>query len=242
MSNYLTYCRLFVRELGIAGGSGPSQIEGQKGELLNVVTWIADADVAIQRLWKDWDFLWGQHTETVSADKQSVGKPTGANAPVVNILDRSSLVLRPGTQQAFRPTFLHWRDFRDSWEFVKTKTAKNPIYWTILPDGSIRFSHKFRSDTEVRYDYWRKPVRLVNANDKSLIPHDSDSGGNEDYPRIVLVRAKMIYAEREDAPEISRGAAAEYTDLLEKMESEHLRWMRQSRMSTDDEDLTVGIP
>lgn len=240
-ADYLKLCKLFVSELGIAGGSGPSKVEGQTGELLNVVRWVATADVQVQGLWNDWDFLWAEEDQTLAADAREIDPPS-ANDKKINLLDRQSLVFRPGETDHFHPQFLEWRTFRQRYEFNKRRTVKNPTHWTITPGGKMLLSHKMKESTPIHYEFWRKPVMMVKGKDTSLIPNDSVSEDGDDYPRIILLRAKLIYAEREDAPEIQAGALAEYADLLEKMESRHLPWMDGSRKAVNDADLSVEIP
>ena len=63
-------------------------------------------------------------------------------------------------------------------------------------------------------DYWVKAEHLDADSEISIIP--------EEYHRIILVRAKMIYAEREDAPEIMAGSSAEFHNLLTNMEADYL--------------------
>lgn len=240
-ADYLKLCQLFVSELGIAGGSGPSKIEDQTGEFLNVVRWIATADVQVQTLWDDWDFLWTEEDQTTTANVREIDPPT-PNKVEIGLIDRESMVFRPGDSDHFFPTFLEWKNFRRQFEFAKRRTVRNPTHWTISPEGKILLSHKLKEATDVHYEFWRKPVRLENGTDTSLIPNDSVSEDGEDYPRIILLRAKLIYAEREDAPEIQAGALAEYADVLEKMEAKYLPWMKGSRKAVDDAQLSVGIP
>ena len=42
------------------------------------------------------------------------------------------------------------------------------------------------------------------------------------FHKIIIARAKMYYAENEDAPEIMAGSLAEFEDLLDKLEADQL--------------------
>ncbi len=57
--------------------------------------------------------------------------------------------------------------------------------------------------------------------------------------RIVIARAKIIWAEVEGATEIMQGALAEYQDLLEELRADQLPGMRTDRMSQDDIPMVV---
>ena len=102
------------------------------------------------------------------------------------------------------------------------------------PDGTLVTS--VIADTT--YDFygrgWKEPVRLTADDDVPAIP--------ESYDRIIIARAAIYYADKEDAPEILEGANAEYIDLLDKLQSTQLSAFRYDRMSTQDEQLEVGIP
>ena len=52
------------------------------------------------------------------------------------------------------------------------------------------------------------------------------------FHKIIIARAKMYYAENEDAPEIMAGALAEFEDLLDKLESDQLPRQKNRRFSS----------
>lgn len=57
--------------------------------------------------------------------------------------------------------------------------------------------------------------------------------------RIVIVRAKVIWAEVEGATEVMQGALAEYQDLLEELRADQLPGMEHDRVSENDVPMTV---
>lgn len=57
--------------------------------------------------------------------------------------------------------------------------------------------------------------------------------------RLIIVRAKAIWAEVEGATEIMQGCMAEYQDLLEAFRADQLPHMEHDRVSTTDVYLTV---
>jgi hypothetical protein len=62
---------------------------------------------------------------------------------------------------------------------------------------------------------------------------------SKESARIIIVRAKIIYAEVEGATEIMQGALAEYQDLLEELRASQLPGMRHDRVSETDIFMTV---
>lgn len=225
--NYLELVQAIVAELGVRGGTGPTTVVGQTGEYGNLCTWIADADLYIQNLWLNWNFLWTQQTgQDIANGTDYLPVPSDADTRVrsVDMRDRGGLILYPGTSSAYQPTpVFDWRTFRDSWNLRAKTSLARPSQWAIAPDGTIYLSHKVNDDVDFTLDFWQWPNRLIANDDESLIP--------ETFDRIIIVKAKITYAEREDAPEIMAGAAAEYGDLLEKIEAACLPKMENSRMS-----------
>ena len=61
----------------------------------------------------------------------------------------------------------------------------------------------------------------------------------EQYHRIIVARAKTMWAEREEAPDILIASSAEYADLLDKLESSQLPGQKARRLSSNDEKLVV---
>jgi hypothetical protein len=57
--------------------------------------------------------------------------------------------------------------------------------------------------------------------------------------RIIIVRAKIIWAEVEGATEVMQAALAEYQDLLEEMRADQLPGMEHDRVSENDVPMTV---
>ena len=52
------------------------------------------------------------------------------------------------------------------------------------------------------------------------------------FHKIIISRAKMYYAENEDAPEIMVGSLSEFEDLLDKLEADQLVRQKNRRFSS----------
>lgn len=212
--SFLDLCKATVAELGVAGGTGPSSVTGQVKELGRIVQWVGDADLYVQGLWHDWNFLWAQASGTATAD--TIMTPADFKAEIDN-----GLVLNTGLASAYRPTWMDWREFDIKFETTPKSTSSRPFSWSVRPDNSIRLSAILSASQDYTLNYFRLPQRMTGNTSVSPIP--------DMYDRIIIARAKIIYAEREDAPEVMAGSSAEYQDLLEKLESLYLPSARHVR-------------
>jgi hypothetical protein len=79
------------------------------------------------------------------------------------------------------------------------------------------------STTAISSEYWATPTELSASTDVSVIPVR--------FHRIIIARAKIYYAEQNDASEVLSGSIAEFTDLLLKLESDQLPGQRNRRFS-----------
>jgi len=218
--SYLDLCKAFVSELGIAGGTGPSAVTGQQGELANVVQWIADADLYVQNLWSDWKFLW---TEGPAGQSLNAGMGVISSITDMQTEIEEGMVIHAGTVRAYRPKWMSYPDFRAQFKTRPKNNSSTPGYWTVRPDGIIEVSSNVTDATPWSLEYHKTPTRMTENGSVSPIPTHFD--------RIILARAAVFYGTREDAPEIDTGFVAEYADTLEKMESAYLPGQRNSRRS-----------
>jgi hypothetical protein len=67
----------------------------------------------------------------------------------------------------------------------------------------------------------------------------SPTGAARESLRIIIVRAKVMYAEAEGATEVMQGALAEYQDLLEALRADQLPGVEHDRVSENDVPLVV---
>ena len=71
--------------------------------------------------------------------------------------------------------------------------------------------------------FQKRSERLTSDSEVSIIPIE--------FHRIIVVRAKLIYAEREDAPEIMAGSSAEYDSLMSALEAGYLFGQEDGRQA-----------
>lgn len=221
---FLNLCQDMQQEVGYAGGVGLNSVVGQTDQYAKIVYWIQESDIYIQGLWTNWRFLSNEFSGTLTQGSDLVPLPT---AHTIKELDRCSLGITVSAGNVHFPAWMEWEDYRRAYHYEAQTATNYPAYWSQGPDGQIYLSAPPSSaGLAFRYFYWRRPERMALDADESPIP--------DDYRRVILCRAKVMYAEHEDAPEVDAGAAAEYVDLLEKLQGSELPGQRGSRMSQLD--------
>lgn len=221
--SFLALCQDAVSDLGIVGGVIQSVTGNTSQELVRMVNWVARADLYVQNLWSDWNFLWFRDSVTIAANAD-----TFAVNNAFNDIDHLSLVINPnltGISPSF-PAWMDWEQFARTWQNKIKTPAPSPANWSIDPSGKIWLSHMTTAAVPASVAYWKQPVRMVNNTDTSPIPTIFDT--------IIVERAKTIYAQRENAIEILNGSTAEYMDTLDKLESSYLPSGRAARKSRND--------
>ena len=103
----------------------------------------------------------------------------------------------------------------------------------VRPTGSLLVHPHPDKVYTITADYWRIGLKLAENLDVSAIPVQ--------YHRAIIARAKTMWAEREEAPEILLAASAEYQDVLDKLESQSLPEQRRRRLSTADTEEVVQV-
>jgi len=98
-----------------------------------------------------------------------------------------------------------------------------PEVFSVKPDNVIDVYPTPDATTTISVAYWATPTELAANADISAIPPR--------LHKIITSRAKIYYAENEDAPEILSGALAEFEDLLDKLESDQLPGQKNRRFS-----------
>lgn len=218
MTTFLESVQDFVAEVGVAGGTGPTSIAtGETTTGINrVIQFTREAHDYLCRLWPDWDFLWAEEIGTVTAGAVAAGDMTLPNPSGIEVEDFAVAYGGMQVQEDGRwhnVRYQPWREFKVAHRTGATRPASSkPAFWSFTPNRTIQLSNPVGSEFNYRYEYYGIPARLANDDDEIVIP----------MPRLVLVRAKIIFAERENAPEIMQGATAEYDDLMTRLESRYL--------------------
>jgi len=224
-STYLELVNRTVRECGISGGT-TSSVTGQIGILQKMVVWVAEADLYIQRSLRDWNFLHSTYSvNTVSAVADYV-KPT-----TVGTWDLDSFYLDFGTSSAQKLLKLDYLDWRRSIGAFGDVQSTAPSYIVIRPNGDLILSAIPSTVRGLYAEYWALPTKLVAGTDTSAIP--------EQFEDVIVHRAKMLYAQHEEAIDMLKAAATDYElsykDLMSNQAPNLLA------LNTASSDIVVGV-
>ena len=221
-SSYLSLCQKLRQEVGIAG-TGPPTVIGQFGMLAKVVAWVADADMALQSKWLDWDFLWTQFAvNTISGTKDYVA-PTD-----LGLWDEDSFYLNYDSTSPVQLTKMEYSYWRSVYPNSENDT---PSYFVLKPAKDIILYSTPDAIYALTADYWKAPVRLAANTDVSPIPTRFD--------RLIIAQAKIYYAEHENAPEVMNGAVNEYNELLPKLEATYLPGRHNTFAKSTDNTMVI---
>lgn len=237
---YLEMVSDVITETGLNGGNAPSSIAAATGDAIKVAYWVRVADLQIQRERIDFDFLWGREDALLTQGSAVVPSPihivdaadANTETVLVNAIAKDRLAILDVNGQAHFPEYLQWNEFSIMYEYETQQEDDYPSYWAIRPDRVISLSNPIESqDLVCRYEYWRKPLRLREDADTTRIP--------DDFNRLVVLLAKVLYAEHEDAPEVEQGSTAQYNLMFNQMISVHAPDAEWQRMENNDQFLQV---
>lgn len=217
MSTYLELCQEMAREVGIPG-SGPTTVSGQTGELGDIVRYIRDADLDIKRRWHDWNFMWASTTNTTSVGNRTL---TSSNPSDLGYWNVDKIVYNYNSDDFVFLEYCEWEEYALKYKFG-TVDNDEPFLFTIRPDRVIEVYPPAAQSKSVYLEYWKKPIAMTTDSDESIVP--------EEFHRLIIVRAKIYYAEHEDAPEVLVASTAEFEDLMDNLESGYGRKQSMRRM------------
>lgn len=205
---FLELCQNLARELSIPG-SGPTTVVSQDGEHLKIVRYVRMADMDIKNRYIDWKFLWrDDFSTTLSVNQETLDSGSGDWPTNLGTWNPDQFVLDPTSDDYVTLEYTPYREWKRRFGYG-THTADMPGAITIKPDRSLAWFPKADSAYTLTGEYWKAAVPMTANGDISDIPAR--------FRRLILVRAKLYYAELEDAPEISQGAGAEHDDLLDQL-------------------------
>jgi hypothetical protein len=199
---FLELCKTVRQELGISG-NGPASVSSTIYQEKALIDWVKAADLLVQRLHPDWDFLWSSWTQETTAGTQDYDAPAD-----LGMWDRESFALERGTSNGQR---LSEKDFRADRNYVTERENATPVNFIVLPSQNVRLYPPPDDAYTLSADYWKAPVAMSENTDESVIP--------EQYRRIIVARAKMFYAEEAETFNLYQTYGAEFNDLLNDLEA-----------------------
>jgi len=216
MSTYIELCQDMAREVGIPG-TGPSTVTPTAEEEKDIVRYIKDANTDICSMWFNWDFLWSEHSTTTVASTSTITSPS--DLAQWNI---DSVVYDP-TAANWQPLIhVGWREYREDYKYGTIDTG-TPEFFSVKPNNVIDLYPTPNAATTLTAEYWATPTVLSASTDTPVIPTR--------FQRIIICRAKIYYAEQNDAQEVMGSSLSEFQDLLGKLEADQLPSQRDRRFS-----------
>ena len=233
MSTYLELCQDMARDVGIPG-DGPSSVTSTSlsEEENAVVRYIKTADQDIQSRWFDWDYLWYEATITASSGTSTL---TSSNSGFPSSLGNwrlDSFVWNKSSDDYQILEYVPWNEYREDYKYG-TIDSDIPEVFTVKPDNTIDLYPTPNASVAVSAEYWSTPTLLSSDSQVSEIPAR--------FHRIIIARAKMFYAENEDAPEIMVSSLSEFEDQLDKLEADQLPRQKNRRFSSAQDSFNFVV-
>ena len=212
--NFLDLCKTVKREIGLSG-DGPNSVLNQTGQLAQLVGFVQSADMLIQNLWTDWNFLWAEWEVVTVAETESYAIPSDFGE-----WDYESFWLNWGEHTAQQLTPLTEKEDLKNSGARKIDTPLNVI---ILPDNNIKLFPVPDGVYTLSASYYKVPVMMTENTDVSAIPSQ--------FHRAIIARAKMLYAEAEEIYDQMMANRTEYEETLDKLEAYALPAQRYHRFA-----------
>lgn len=206
-STFLQLCQKVMAECGLSG-TGPASVVAQTGMAAKIVSWVQDSDIEIKSLWLDWDFMFAQFSANTV-----IGDPAIAAPDDIGAWDIESFCLDQATANYKQLPAIEYKVWRNTLR-NGVQTNQSPDIVVIKPDQSLILHSPPDDVYSLTADYWVRPAKLAANGDTSAIP--------EEYERIIVARAKMMYAEHDGAQDIMVSAQVEFDYLLDRMEAKYL--------------------
>ena len=204
--NFLELVQDLRRETGTAG-NGPATVEGQTGDYARLVNWIAQAYVEIQNKWTDWKFLWKE--SSLSVGPAVSGNPIYSLAADCSTLSEDTL--RIGDDEL---EFVPYDDYAKARSLFEGSGSGQPYQYTIRPDGRIRLFPSPDAAYTISYEYHRSAFRLASNTDVPAFKSEHDEA--------IIWRAKMYWAEFEEAREQYQTALTNFNLAMLRLEARYL--------------------
>lgn len=188
--------------------------------LQNLCTWVADADVAIQRRWINWDFLYRtDYSQSTTIGSAEYAKPTNLAA-----WDKKTVFLNRGLTTNQRLGEIDYREYFSTMANAPISNHK-PGNFILNPSKNIILYPTPDAVYTLTANYWRTPVRMSVDGDTSVIP--------EAFIRAIIARTKMYYGIDQEATEVYNEAFGEYTEVFSQLCADQLPGWQDYNISED---------
>jgi hypothetical protein len=203
---FLELCQKVRQNSGISG-EGPTAVNGQIGILSKVVTWVTKAALDVQLERRGWFFLWA----TANGNTQ-IGMKTylPGDLNITNVKDLDTVLI--GTKKVSVKKWDWWLD--NVRKAGIADRAGSPEFITISPDSKIHLYPVPNAVETITFDYYRKPVALVNNGDVCVVPVE--------YHQAIVEKALMYYAQYEDDTYRYQQSSIDYKQWINLLERDQL--------------------
>jgi len=217
-STFLQLCQDTRRECGVAG-AGPTNVAGQSGILEKVVRWVQYSDMEIQGRWNDWRFMHRADWKIDTVASQAI-----VYAPDdLGGWDDDSFFINHEQPTYWKLSPVGYQDYRNIHR-QGPQISNKPVFVSVMPDNNLVLIPPPSTTYSLSADYWRKPKKLVNNTDTSYIP--------EEYERIIITRAALLFAGDNGSIDMIASFQVEYDDILDKLEAKYLPGQAARRLSS----------
>ena len=237
MSTFLVLCQDMARDVGIPG-TGPSTTTTAdlSEEETSVVRYVNQADQDIQSRWFDWNFIWSEAditaiSGTSTLSSSNTGFPGTSTIGPLGNWKLDSLVWDKTSDSYQILDYMPWNEYREMYKYGTIDSDVPEVYST-KPNGDLDLYPTPNAGTTVSAEYWRTPVVLTDIVSPATTADDNVSAIPSRFHDIITARAKMYYAENEDAPEIMVGSLSQFEDLLNQLEADQLPRQKNRRFSS----------
>ncbi len=219
--NFLQLAQRLRQETGTAG-SGPTTVASQTGEYRRLVDWVNAAYAEIQNKWMDWRFLWAESTVSLVISTRDYTLESECVMPNEDSFYLGDIKLEP----------VSFDDYRRDRPAYDDMTPGDPTHFTILPNEQIRvFPTPAASGATIAYEYQRGGLQLVVNDETPVIPPR--------YHLAILYRAKMLWAEFENAQLEVAAAAQSYGVWMLALEANQLPSREFAHGRVEGSDIVV---
>ena len=223
--NFLELCQMTARESGTVPGTNPLSVVNQKGRLLNVVEWVRNAWIDIQRSRPSWQFMRAEYTGEITQNTsrysaQSFGIQRFSHwhvsdSDIITIYDPGQ-----GLWDESRLLPIPWDLFR-FWYTIGYQDQGRPTSVSVSPAGELSFGTTPDKTYIIRGEYQKAPQVLENNQDVPDLPSQ--------YHSIIAWRAMMYVGEHDEGATAMAVAMSRYRQALFELERDYLPKMTMTR-------------
>jgi len=220
--NFLQLAQRLRLECGV-GGTGPTTVASQTGEMERLVTWIGAAWQDVQTAHTDWEWMRASASFTTVASQATYA--LGTIAGTVGVAAASfgrwarhtgrCYLTATGTNDETHIDWLGYDEWRDAYQFSAIRASDSrPVAFTVTPGKGIGLGPVPLVGYTVTLDYYTAPGVLVVDGDIPGMPVE--------FHLLIVYKAMMMYGAFESAPEVYQRGELEYGKLMERLRLDRL--------------------